>query len=138
MSKYADIGNKIMEVINDFPNLDALASEDVDTAFFTKMDLSISLLKAIAGVKEEQANPPTLLETPLKTRYFYSVNTESLYVSDGKTIYCKIKDSTWVNVSDVFGDWEILSSCADIVSLSWSEYVKKLGDEESAPNDIIF
>lgn len=110
-----------MEVIEAFPGLDELASEDVDIAFFAKMDFTGALLKAVAGIKDE--SPPVLLNVH---RYFKSTETNAIWIAKGHMIFCKNpSDHNWVDVSDAWETADELNACADIEEIDFNRFMQQ-------------
>lgn len=142
MSQYAEIGNKIMDVLANFDGLNDLAHKDEDIAFFAKMDLTVALTKAVAEVKEKQDNPLVAIpkEQPIPdNKYFLSTTHGGLYVANETSIFCKEKGSSeWLDVSKVWDNWEELYDCGDIIYLTWPDYISRLAGNKTAPNDIPF
>lgn len=133
-----------MEVINDFPYLDKLTSENQDIAFFAKMDLTGALLKAVAEAQEDIKYPPKIvtnkIQSPLpNNKYFFSVQHETLFVADEDTIWCKEPGiKAWENVTEIYDNWHELYKCKDVIHIDYTAYLDKLGGWQTAPNDIPF
>lgn len=120
MSQFESVANRVMDVIGEFPALAELSSEDVDIAFFAKMDFTVAIVKAIAGVEKEQ-NPLIL---PVKPhRYFKSDETKGLWIYNNDRIYFKYPDNMeWEDATEIWVNIDSLIKCSDIVEITDSNF----------------